>query len=145
MVLAFNTCGKYGEQSEKNEGLGVLGKYPNLIMTDQASYELYEDELFELKIIQSATAGVGDLGFGNLLFKGVPLTWSVACPSGYMYFLNTNFLNWVYDPDYNFVMDEWKAIPNQAKDRVTQVLTAGNLTMSNARKQGILYGIGTTA
>lgn len=142
MVNMFNTCGIIGAGE-----LGGVTRFPNLIVTDQTSFELYEDELFELKTIVDAKAGVGDLGFGNLLFKGVPITWtpSTAITAGYMYFINTGALRIIKDPGLWFEMDEWKPIPDQPKDRVTQVVTTMNVAANNCRKLGVLFGIGATA
>jgi len=84
---------------------------------------------------------LADLGFGDLAFKGRPITWSPSCPDGYMYFLNTNYINFIYDPAVYFKMGQWLPIVNQPEDRVVHVMTACNLVISNARKHGVIFNI----
>ena len=136
MSKMFNDCSKYGE--------GVR-RFPTIIITDQATYELYEDEVAEIRqvYVTPGQAGnqLGDLGFGDLLFKGRPLTWSPEATAGEMRFINTNFVKFIYDPAEYFDMTEWKAIPEQPKDRVAQVVVAGNLCLTAPQRQGVLYNV----
>jgi hypothetical protein len=60
-----------------------------------------------------------------------------------MYFLNTNFIEWVADPIANFDMTEWKPIVDQPNDRVAQVVAVGNVVMGNAKRQGVMHLIDT--
>ena len=84
---------------------------------------------------------MADLGFGDLAYKGRPITWSPSCSDGYMYFLNTNYLEFTTDPIENFSMGEWLPIVNQPRDRVAHVMTVGNLCISNCKKMGVIYNI----
>jgi len=111
---------------------------PDFIITDQDSYELYERE--SLEYMQIVNEEVADLSFGGLRFKGATIMWSPSCPSGYMYFLNSRYLEWVAMQGVNFVMTPWKEIPNQL-DKVAQVVVSGNLVVSNRSRQGVLTGI----
>lgn len=113
----------------------------DIIVAGQTPYERYEDEIIEQKRIVNKT--LGDAGFETIEFKGKPMIWSPACADTRMYFLNTNFLNFTYDPGMFFDMTEWKAIPNQVNDRVAQVITAGELTMNRRRCQGVLFNLDT--
>jgi len=114
---------------------------PDIIMTAQTPYEFYEDETMEQKVIVNKK--LGDAGFENIQFKGIPLVWSPACASTRMYFLNTNFLYFVFDPMMNFDMTEWKAIPDQVNDRAAQIILACQFIVTRSLTQGILYGIDT--
>ena len=109
------------------------------LMTDQTTFELYEDEMLEMK--QIVNSQMGDAGFDTLNFKGRPIMWAPSAPSGSMYFLNPNFLNLVIDPDYFMEMTEWKPIPDQVNDRVAQIVSALNFTVSRPVAQGVLTGI----
>ena len=131
----FNTCGKQGEG---------ISRYPTIIICAQDVYELYEDELTEIRQI-ATNKGIADLGFGELAFKGRPMTWSPSCPSGYLYMLNLNFINWTADPIANFDITEWKGVPNQIKDRVAEIVSVGNMTMSNCKRHGVMWGCATVA
>ncbi len=113
---------------------------PDIIICDQTTYEYYEDELLTYKRIVNQK--LGDAGFENQTFKGIPMVWSPQC-SQRMYFLNTNFLNLVYDPAMNFDLTEWKPIPDQVNDRAAQIVLAANLTVSRRLCQGVIYNIDT--
>jgi hypothetical protein len=132
MQTMFNTCGLQGE--------GVT-RFPDLIVTDQTSYELYEDECLEISKIVIGDKKMADLGFGELAFKGRPITWSPACTSGYMYFLNTSVLEYVSDPVEDFNLGDWLPIVNQPRDVVAHAMAVGNLTTSNMKRLGVLYSI----
>lgn len=114
---------------------------PTIIVTDQDSYELYEDEVMEQKLIVNKE--LGDAMFENVLFKGRPVIWSPSCGEGDMYFLNDRYIEWVADESINFEMTEWKNAQNTL-DRVAQVVVAGNLVTTARTRQGILYNIGQT-
>lgn len=114
---------------------------PDIIVSGQTPYEYYEDSVEEQKRIVNKT--LGDAGFESIQFKGIPMVWSPQTAATRMYFLNTRFLKFIYDPMLNFDMTEWKAIPNQVNDRVAQVILAGNLVSSRRRCQGVLYNIDT--
>lgn len=128
MRTMFNDCSKGNDT-------------PTIIITDQSSYELYEDEVMEQK--QIVNKELGDAMFENILFKGRPLTWSPSCPAGSMYFLNDRYLEWVADEAINFEMTDWKPAQNNL-DRVAQIAVAGNLICSARSRQGVLFNIGET-
>jgi len=132
MSTMFNDCGKYGE--------GV-SRFPDILVCAQDVYEIYESETLEIARIMISDRKLADLGFGDLAYKGRPITWSPSCPDGYLYFLNTNYIEWVADPVENFTMGEWIPIPNQPRDRIAHVMTVGNLVASNCRKLGVIYNI----
>ena len=128
MRTMFNDCSKGNDT-------------PTIIVTDQSSYELYEDEVMEQK--QIVNKELGDAMFENILFKGRPLVWSPSCPAGSMYFLNDRYLEWVADEAINFEMTDWKPAQNNL-DRVAQIAVAGNLICSARCRQGVLFNIGET-
>lgn len=113
---------------------------PDIIVCAQTPYEFYEEETVEQRQVVNKT--LGDAGFQNIEFKGIPMIWSPAA-SARMYFLNTRYLKFRYDPQVFFDMTEWKAIPNQINDRVAQVITAGNLVTGRRRCHGVLYNVAT--
>lgn len=114
---------------------------PNIIVSGQTPYEYYEDTVVEQKRIVNKT--LGDAGFENIEFKGTPMVWSPAAPDDNMYFLNTRYLKFKYDPMMNFDMTEWKPIPDQVNDRAAQIIVAGNLMTSRRRTQGVMHSIDT--
>jgi len=127
MNTMFNSCSKNLRQDA-----------PNIIVTGQTEWELYWDSTLEQKRISNKT--MGDAGFQNVEFRGVPMVWSPQI-STRMYFLNTRFLKFKYDPSMYFDMTEWKSIPEQVNDRVAQIVTAGNLMTGRRRVHGVLINV----
>ena len=109
MRTAMNDCVKYDR----------VGMKDLIMYSDQNSYEAYEDEVMEQKLIVNKT--LGDAGFDHITYKTRPLIWSHAAQTNTMRFINTNYLHLFYDPDLWFNMTEWKAIPNQVNDKVAQI------------------------
>ena len=86
---------------------------------------------------------LGDAGFTNIEYKGIPMIWSPNAVSDAMYFLNTKYLYFIYDPIMNFDMTEWKVIPDQVNDRAAQVILACMFIVTRRLCQGVLYDIDT--
>lgn len=128
MRTIFNDCGKNGK------GVKV---FPTNIITDSATYELYEEEALEL--YYTTDNKVVDLGFGNLKFKGMPLLWSPSCDTGYMYFLNMNNIKFIKHPSAYFAMTDWKQVANQPNDRFAQICVYGNIFVTNRARQGVIF------
>lgn len=114
---------------------------PDIIVTGQTPYEYYEDETVEQK--QIVNKKLGDAGFENIEYKGIPMIWSPQCANTRMYCLNTRFLYFVYDPMMNFDMTNWKEIPDQPMDRAAQIVTACAFIVTRRLCQGVLYNIDT--
>lgn len=132
MNTMFNDCGQQGE--------GV-SRFPNIIVCAQDVHEMYENEALEISRILIGDRKMADLGFGDVAFKGRPMTWSPSCPDGYMYFLNTSVMEWVADPIENFTLGEWLPIINQPRDVVAHTMTVGNLTAGNCARLGVIHAI----
>lgn len=110
---------------------------PNLLLTTQTQYENYEALLQPNMRFQNNT--LADGGFINLAFKGAGITYDTYVPSGYMYFLNTKYLNLVAHTDVWFDPTPFVRPPNQDA-KVAQILSYGNLVVSNRQKQGLQTG-----
>lgn len=121
-------------------GANRAGAYPTLIITDQTTFELYEEFALDMsQIVKQGSGSLADLGFETLKFKGCDMIWSPNVPTAYnMYMFNLNKITWWYDPQYWFEMTEWKPIPNQF-ERAAQILCTCNLTCNELRRQGLLY------
>lgn len=122
---------------------GQTRKYPDMIVTTQTVAELYDDEVLEQRQIVNQTKGDADFEWqaGGTAWKGIPIMWSSICPSGRMYMLNSEFLGLNTDPDINFMMTQWKYVPNQVEDRVAQIVWKGELITSRPRGLGVMTGI----
>lgn len=128
MRTMYNDCSK-----------GQGSQTPDFIMSAQDVFEFYDDEVIEQKQIVNKT--LADAEFQTLNYKGKPMVWSTQCPDGYLYFLNSKFIEWVADPAANFDMTKWKDIPNQVNDSVAQIAVSGNMVCGNRSRQGVIYNI----
>jgi hypothetical protein len=114
---------------------------PDIILSGQTPYEYYEDTVLTYYRVQNNK--LADAGFMNQTFKGIPMIWSPACANTRMYFLNTKFLTFKYDPRLFLDMTEWKSIPDQPNDRAAQIVLAGAFMTSRRRCQAVIFGIDT--
>ena len=110
---------------------------PDLIITDQTTFEYYEKALQPQERFNSNT--VADAGFMNLTFKGVPIVFDRDCTSGYMYFLNSKYLSFVVHKDADFSTGPFVTPENQDVS-TAMILFQGNLTTNNRRKLGVIQG-----
>ena len=136
MRSMFNTCSKV-----KGKGRQT----PDIILTTQDIFEEYEDQALGLGQIQLANnsgTARADLGFGGLSFKGAEMYWDPKCPAGSMYFLNSDTLEFAYDPDAYMEMTDWKSKHNSL-DRYAQVVTVCNLLVNNFAKNGVIFNATT--
>jgi hypothetical protein len=88
----------------------------------------------------------GDLakaGFSNLLVSGVALTVDPHCSSTDLWLLNTRFLDFIINSQYNFKFVPFRRPTNQDAE-VAQILVAGNLSSSNCRYQHRIKNLDTT-
>ena len=109
---------------------------PNLILTTQAIFEIYETFAIDIsQIIKDETTRLADLGFEVLRFKGKPLMWSGNMTADEVLMLNLDFVEVVYDPNLWFDMTDWKPIPFEM-GRVAQILCAANLITTQPRRHG---------
>lgn len=113
---------------------------PDLIVADDELYATYEASLGEKQ--RFTNAKLAEAGFTNLKFKGADVIYDGGlggkCPSGHMYFLNTEYLKLRPHKERNFKLigGERMAINQDAIYKI--IGWAGNLTMSNAQLQGVL-------
>jgi len=112
---------------------------PNLIISDQGLFEIYEDFALDMsQIVKNSGSQMADLGFDVLKFKGQDMIWTSNMTSNNMLFLNTNYIDVVYDPQLWFDMTEWKPIALQG-ERIAHILSAMNIVSDQLRRHGRLY------
>lgn len=141
----YNLCSKGGG--------GAAGS-PNLHLTNQDTFELYESALAAMHQNQSYVNA--DIPFQNVQFKGKPVIWDenvvdaknadtdpAGSDEGTWYMLNTNYLGLTVDSQHNFSVGDFVNPENQDA-KTALVLWYGVHWVSNRRKQGVLAGITTT-
>lgn len=125
MRTMYNSCSQDGSAS------------PDVIVTTQTVYEAYEKTGQSIQRTQNTK--MLDLGFENFEYKGATLFYDSNCPSGYMYFLNTDFLKLRWQSGYELEISPFIK-PYDQPVRVANVITILQFTMSNAAKQGVISG-----
>jgi len=122
-----------------NNTCGANKNYPDLWLTDQTMFELYEEfGLDQSQIVKGGAGALLDLGFEVLRFKGKPLVWTPNMTAGEMLALRLADMEWVYDPQYWMQMSNFKDIPNQF-EMVAHILSTCNLISSRLKHMGRLY------
>jgi hypothetical protein len=112
---------------------------PDLLLTTPTIHGYYEASLqAQQRYMPDNTTG--NASFNKLMFKSSPVDMDAQCTSGVMYFLNSEVMELVIDPDTDFKMTEWvKPVDQDAK--VAQYLVALELVIRNRRKLGKLNTI----
>jgi hypothetical protein len=126
------------EMTTMYNNVSVGNDHPTLLLTTQGIFEMYETSLTNILRVDSNK--MGDAGFEALGFKGAAITFAPSGVATNVYFLNERYLEMVVESGADFVMTDWKPIPNQL-DRVAQVVTQGDIVTSNRRMQGVLTGV----
>ena len=110
----------------------------DLIITTQAIYEGFEALLLPYQKIEAV--GLGAAGHSGLTYKGVELTWSPNCPTGYVYFLSTKYMGLRVMSNRDFKVTDWKEPINQ-DGLVKQILWAGNFITSDCKRLAVATGV----
>lgn len=114
--------------------------HPDLIVTTQTVFQYYEGVLAANERFLDMKSG--DAGFQNLLFKGAVMMYDTYCPAQTMFFLTSDYLEWMVDAQTDLITTPFVRPGNQDA-RVAQILWYGNLVASNCARQGRLGVIDT--
>jgi hypothetical protein len=124
------------------------GGSPNLIVSDQNTFETYENAL-DVNI-RFASTKLGELGFDSVKLRGAEMIWdevipdvdngTVALTTGTAFFLNTEFYKLIIDSETDIVTTPFVEPENQTA-RTAKVLFMGNAGVNNLRKLGVLYAV----
>ncbi len=106
---------------------------PDLLLTTTTIRDYYEASLTPQQRYSGTDTGNGS--FEKLKFKSAIVDVDSQCTSGAMYFLNSDVMELVIDPDTDFKMTEWVKPANQDA-RVAQYLVGLELVIKNRRKLG---------
>lgn len=127
-----------------NMKAGGARRTPDLIITTQTIYEAYVGLAralggYELNPAVANTRQV-NLGMGDAWFKSAEVYYDPNCPEGHMYMLNTDTLEFPYDPDYWMQMTGWKE-DSRSLERSAQVVSCCNLICNNFNKNAVIHSI----
>ena len=130
-------------------GRGAGGS-PNLVVTNQETFESYENAL-DTQVRYQDTQ-MADMGFDTIKLRGATVVWDEYTPGiddgalaadatdGTAFFLNTNFYKLMIDSQTDIITTPFIEPDNQTA-KTAKILFMGNATASNLRKLGVLYGI----
>lgn len=110
---------------------------PDFIVTDQTTFEYFEGALQPQERYTNTKAA--NSGFMNLTFKGVPVFFDRDCTSGYMYFLNSRYVNFFVHSDADFTTGKFVE-PEDQDVTSAKILFQGNLTTNNRRMNAVIQG-----
>jgi hypothetical protein len=123
---------------------GADGSAPNLVVTNQETFETYENALDTQKTYRDES--LVSMGFDNVKLKGASMIWDELVPdiytgtkaltTGTAFFLNTKFYKLVIDKQTDFITTPFVEPENQTA-KTAKVLFMGNATINNARKLGV--------
>ncbi len=115
----------------------------DVIFTTQSIWEAFEKTL-EPEVRRSHD-GVANSGFENITYRSIPVIIDDDCPSGEMFGLNSNYINYVVHPDFDMSHTPFANLVVTGQQDVTsaKILFYGNLTINNRRKFFRLTGITT--
>lgn len=142
--VALNRMYNYCSRGADNSG-------PNIVLSDQVTYETYENSLDQQK--RYGDESLVSMGFDNIKLKGATMIWDELVPDmeagsltitkGTAFFINTKFYKLVIDRQTDFVTTPFIEPENQTA-KVAKILFMGQAVANNLRKLGVCYAIDQT-
>ena len=108
---------------------------PDFVVAGTTYFEFFWNSLTTIQRVTSEDTAVA--GFDSLKFRKSDVFHDEDCAATRMYMLNTQYLFWRPHRNRNMVPLERKGAVNQDAT-VVPIVWAGNLTMSNAARQGVI-------
>ena len=105
---------------------------PELLLSDQTSYEAYEGILVNQYRFEGDSA---DVGIKTMTFKGIPWKWSVQATSGVIYILHSEAIKLYVDSNTDMEWTGFKVPVNQDA-KVGHILLTAALATCYRRKLG---------
>lgn len=116
---------------------------PDLYLTTETLCDAFERTL-QVQARYSDKSLV-DAGFDNVLFKGAPIVPDDKCSSGFVYALNTQYLDVLTHSKRNFTRPEWKSPVRQPDTATANIRWAGNLVCKNRKAHGLANDVSEPA
>ena len=111
------------------------GELPDVIAADATYFGFYEDSLQTIQRISDPK--MGQLGFASVKYKNADVFYDPEAPANHMYFINSNHMFLKYLGKDLFEVGETSRPVNQDVF-VTPLIFTGNMTITNARTQGVM-------
>jgi hypothetical protein len=135
-LISLTTLQKaYGQATFGNE-------QPNFISTTQIVYNAVWAKLQPAQRVMDETSDIFSAGFTSIRFNNKQFAVDQYVPAGYVFGMNTNFINLYVaaDPLFGFGFTGFKELPNSV-DTSGQLCFGGNMVVSAPRLGFILAGI----
>ena len=108
---------------------------PDLVLTDQATYEWYESGLVTDKRFVNTNAA--DAGFESLMYRATTILFDRDMPDFTLVMLNSNYITLYVHKDVDMASTPFREAENQWA-RFSRILWKGELTCSNRARQGLM-------
>ena len=119
----------------------VANKKPDLIITTQTLYDKAWARVQPQQRFLDGKSALANVGFSGINFNGhADMIVDNHCPTGYMYFLNTEYWHFVINSNRNFYWTGEKT-PTDQDAYVRQLILMANLICTQPRVQGVLTGL----
>ena len=115
---------------------------PDLIATTQVIYNSFWAKMLPLQRTYATDPDLQSAGFKSFLFNGMAVVVDQYCPSGYIFGMNTNYIDAYVseDPLFAFGFTGFKELPNSI-DMTGQNIYSGNIVVSAPRLGFVMAGI----
>lgn len=124
------------QELRRAAGLDVTAEAkPDIYLTTETLCDAFERTLQPQA--RYSSQDMVDAGFDNVLFKGAAMTPDSKCNSGWIYGLNSKYLDVLTHSKRNFTRPEWKHPDRQPDTAWAEIRWAGNLVCKN-RKAHVL-------
>jgi len=119
----------------------IGNKKPDLIITTQTLYDKVWSRCQPQQRFLDSKSPLAQVGFSGINFNGhADMIVDNHCPSGYMFFLNTDYWRFIINRNKNFTWTPEKT-PVESDAYVRQLLVMGNLVCVQPRVQGLMTGL----
>jgi hypothetical protein len=128
---------------QKAYGQATFGnRQPNLIATTQVVYNSLYNKMVPAQRVMDTTSDLFSIGFQALRFNNQRLVVDLYCPAGYIFGMNTDFLNAHISEQelFGFGFTGFKELPNSV-DAAGQLCFGGNIVTSAPRLGFICAGV----
>lgn len=117
-------------------------EHVDLMIMTQAIWDILWNKIQPQQRFREESSDVAKIGFQSMRFNGASATVDQLCPTGFLYLLNTKFIQfWISTmPKYQYGFTGWKEAQN-TDDVAGQYLFGGNLLVVGSRFMGKLSGI----
>ena len=112
---------------------------PDVIIVSEGVWNILEEVLQPAMNYPwtKATQAAADAGFEVMQWRGKPIVWDEYCPSGHIFFINTDYLKLKVHSGDKFDLGPWQKPVNQ-QARMAQITVTMQFVTGNPRYSGLI-------